>query len=298
MSLEEDIRALRGTLSDNSVKTYASLLRHLFITLEIDEPITPSSIAAYYKPIIFWVSSLNPKKRKSILSACLVFVDGTNTPAEHYYRELVSAAFKEEDKEEEKQELTENQKQAYMSWSEILNRREQLASQIDWNDPVREQVQDYVILCVYTYNPPRRCMDYCLMTNPSKYTTTENDSVNHINLDESVFIFNKYKTYRTYSSQIVPIHAELMKILKRYIKINNSMWLFHQKNMKPFTPDVMSKRLAKIMQKPGFGVNILRHAYVNDMVLPTMPYVDDLKTTANDLGHSFKETVLYKKHIN
>lgn len=298
MSLEEDIRALRSTLSDNSVKTYASLLRHLFITLEIDEPINASSIAAYYKPIVFWVNSLTPKKRKSILSACLVFVDGTNTPAEQNYRQLVSAAFKQENKDEENQVLTRRQQEAYIPWIEILQRREELSHTIDWSDgsPNRDALQDYVILCLYTYNPPRRCMDYCLMANPNKLSPI-NDTINHVNLEDGVFIFNRYKTSRTYDAQIVDINPTLLDILKKWLKWNRSSWLIYQNNLSPYTPDLMTKRLQKIMQKPGFGVNILRHAYVNDVVLPTMPYISDLKTTANDLGHSFKETVLYKKHV-
>jgi hypothetical protein len=296
MTLEEDIKALKPNLSDNSIKTYSSLLRHLFITLEIDEPINPSSIASYYKPIIFWVSSLNPKKRKSICSACLAFVDGTNTIAEQTFRQVVSSAFKEENKQEEDQELTRRQKDAYMSWVDIIARRDEMSKQISWLRPVREQIQDYVILCVYTYNPPRRCLDYCLMVNPSEVKSNVDDQVNYIDFESKVFIFNRYKTSKTYETQVVPIHDKLLDILQRWVNINHSKWLFHTNTLKPLTPDTMTKRLAKIMQKPGFGVNILRHAYVNDVVLSTTPFINNIKDAAHDLGHSYKETMLYKKH--
>jgi pterin-4a-carbinolamine dehydratase len=49
--------------------------------------------------------------------------------------------------------------------------------------------------------------------------------------------------------------------------------------------------------KPGFGVNMLRHAFVSDVTLKDMPFVDELKAVADQLGHHPKETILYKKRI-
>jgi hypothetical protein len=96
--LETTIKTLKPFLAENSIKTYASLLRSLFITLDIDEPIDASTIASYYKQIIGWVETLTPTKRKQILSACLVFVNDTDHDSEHAFKNIINSSFKEEQK--------------------------------------------------------------------------------------------------------------------------------------------------------------------------------------------------------
>lgn len=300
--LETAIKTLKPNLAENSVKTYASLLKSLFITLDIDEPIDASTIASYYKQIIAWVETLTPTKRKQILSACLVFVNDTDNDSEYAFKNIINLAFKEEQKNSELQEFTWNQKQAYLSWSDIIRVRNDLSKEVAelWkrdslSNNEKQKLQDYVIACLYTMNPPRRALDYCFMVNPLKVISSSYKERNHIDLDSQNFVFNIYKTSKTYDQQRVFISDELFGILDKWLLIQKSEWLLTTKDGYRFHPDTMTRRLAHIFKKKGFGVNMLRHAYVNDVILQNMPLVSDLKKTAISLGHSHKETILYKK---
>jgi integrase len=302
--LETTIKNLKPTLAENSVKTYASLLRSLFITLDLDEPIDASTIASYYKEIIAYVETLTPTKRKQILSACLVFVNDTDNDSEYAFKNIINSSFKEEQKNTELQEFTWNQKQAYLSWKEILDKREKLKESVAhlWKREAitrdeTQKMQDYVIACLYTMNPPRRALDYCLMTNPIYDTESNDTKVNHIDIESQSFIFNVYKTAKTYEQQRVRINDTLFSVLKDWIPIKSKDWLLTKPDHNRFNSDTMTRRLAFIFDKKGFGVNMLRHAYVNDVILQNMPLISDLKDTATSLGHSHKETVLYKKRV-
>jgi len=302
--LETTIKVLKPFLAENSIKTYASLLRSLFITLDIDEPIDASTIASYYKQIIGWVETLTPTKRKQILSACLVFVNDTDDDSEYAFKNIINSSFKEEQKNTELQEFTWNQKQAYLSWNEILDKREKLKESVAhlWKRQAithneKQKMQDYVIACLYTMNPPRRALDYCLMVNPIYDTESNDTKVNHIDIESQRFVFNVYKTAKTYEEQRVRIDDTLFSILKDWIEIQRKDWLLTRSDGSRMNSDSMTRRLASIFNKKGFGVNMLRHAYVNDVILQNMPLISDLKDTATSLGHSHKETVLYKKRV-
>jgi hypothetical protein len=302
--LETTIKTLKPLLAANSIKTYASLLRSLFITLDIDEPIDASTIASYYKQIIRWVETLTPTKRKQILSACLVFLNDTDQDAEYAFKNIINSSFKEEQKNTELQEFTWNQKQAYLSWNEILDKREKLKESVAhlWKRQAithneKQKMQDYVIACLYTMNPPRRALDYCLMVNPIYDTESNNTKVNHIDIESQSFVFNVYKTAKTYEEQRVRIDDTLFSILKDWSEIRRMDWLLTRSDDSRMNSDSMTRRLASIFNKKGFGVNMLRHAYVNDVILQNMPLISDLKDTATSLGHSHKETVLYKKRV-
>lgn len=302
--LETTIKTLKPLLAENSVKTYASLLRSLFITLDIDEPIDASTIASYYKEIIGWVETLTPTKRKQILSACLVFLNDTDQDAEYAFKGIINSSFKEEQKNTELQEFTWNQKQAYLSWNDILEKRDQLKESVAhlWKREAithneKQILQDYVIACLYTMNPPRRALDYCLLVNPI-YDTESNDiKVNHIDIVSQNFVFNVYKTAKTYEQQRVRINDTLFSILNNWIEIQRKDWILTKQDGSRMTSDSMTRKLAVIFNKKGFGVNMLRHAYVNDVILQNMPLISDLKNTATSLGHSHRETVLYKKRV-
>jgi integrase len=302
--LETTIKTLKPFLAENSVKTYASLLRNLFIALDLDEPIDASTIASYYKEIITYVETLTPTKRKQILSACLVFVNDTDDDSEYAFKNIINSSFKEEQKNTELQEFTWNQKQAYLSWDDIIKRRKQLKDNVSelWKrdnltHSEKQKLQDYVIACLYTMNPPRRALDYCLMVNPIKDTEHENKKVNHIDLESQRFIFHVYKTSKVYEEQRVRIDDSLMSVLGNWFKIQKSDWLLTRMDGSRFNSDTMTRRLAVIFNKKGFGVNMLRHAYVNDVILQKMPFISDLKNAASSLGHSHKETILYKKRV-
>ena len=80
------------------------------------------------------------------------------------------------------------------------------------------------IYSIYCLQPPRRLEDFAAML-----ITTENDpqqlrnkNNNYIIIDHnnnpSQFIYNKYKTYKTFGQQVIDINKNLSDILKQYMK--------------------------------------------------------------------------------
>jgi hypothetical protein len=129
----------------------------------------------------------------------------------------------------------------------------------------------------------------------------EDKKVNFIVHDNDCqyFVFNQYKTSKTYGCQTILIPNELWKILREWLKVNQSDWLFHvsMNNLNALRPDQMTRRLAQVFNQTRFGVNLLRHAYVSDQILADVPFINELKRHAYELGHSPQETMLYKKRV-
>ena len=76
---------------------------------------------------------------------------------------------------------------------------------------------NWVVLSLYTLNPPRRNLDYQYMVICKKYNENMDDKFNYLDLDKMEFHFNNFKTKKTYTRQTVPICDDLQKVIKEYI---------------------------------------------------------------------------------
>ena len=287
-------------LSHSSARTYASVLGTMFRKLDIQAEISAASIGKNWKSIFKYAKDKPIKQRKQLLSAILIFVDKENGKIAEQIRESMSSASKDDKEQEEKQELTGNQKRAWLDWKDIVSVRDKLANAVAslWDkerlsNSEFQTLQDYIIVCLYSYNPPRRAVDYCVMRKGEPRSSKENGI--RRKGGKMVFVFNTYKTAKEYGSQTVSVDSELRDILSKWIKINPCEWLIVGRGCNPMSSSSLSQRLSSIFNKPGFGVNMLRHAYVSDVALKNMPFLDQLKETAEELGHSAMETILYKK---
>ena len=283
-------------LKPNSIKSYASALNTLFKHINYSGQIENFSSKEFIPSIIGFISTYSVKRKKQVLSALLILEKDNQE-----WKKLIQEAKLLDNKNEEKQELTSNQKNAWMDWEDIVKVRENLANQtahlwtkLDLSKPEYSLLQDYVIACVYTHIAPRRILDYCCMRNGEPENSKENGIGYGIN-EKPSFLFNVFKTSKTYGQQTIEIPSALWCILREWMKINKSKWLFTY-NSESFRSDQLSRKLAKIFNKKGFGVNILRHAFVSDEVLHTMPFFDQIKKISYQLGHSVMETLFYKKH--
>ena len=298
MDLVQELKVLKQNLTDSSATTYASTLRSMRKILNLTGKIDAKFIRKYWKPIIEYIQTKSPKQRKVIASAVLILTNDERRVTT--LKNIIADSSKEDNDIEVKQELTSFQKEGWANWKDILQKREELEetvrplwTKLSLTKKEFRQIEDLVLLSLYTHNAPRRLMDYCFMSNGEP----ESDQVNGIDLKaDPCFIFNVYKTSKTYGPQTIPIHPELYALLREYMKLNTAEWLVTNNKNQQMTPQQMTKRLSRIMNKKNFGVNILRHSYVSDVVLKGMPYLEDLKQTASELGHSMSETLLYKKH--
>ena len=307
MDLNLRIKTLRPSLSENSVQTYASLLRTLWKQLFIADSISRTSIGKHHKDIIEHVETscvTQPKKAKQLYSALLVFNSEDLMEPLDCFQTMKNLIHKHNEADifnEEKQELTERQKASYMAWVDIIKRREALKEEVEplWeSESIQDlqKVQDYVIACIYTMIPPRRLLDYSSM---SKYPPVGSKDNGILQKNSRLFfIFSHYKTAACYGQQVIPIPECLEYVIYRWLGVNPAdTLLFHKDMSKQLTVKDLQKRLSFIFQKPGFGVNILRHSFITDTVLKDMPFIEELKTVAGQMGHSTHQQALYKKHI-
>jgi hypothetical protein len=283
-------------LKPNSIKSYCSALNTLFKNIGYSGQIQDFSSKEFLPAILGHISTHSVKRKKLVLSALLILEKDNNQ-----WKTLIQEAKLLDNQNEEKQELTTNQKNAWLDWEEIITLREQLANstahlwtKLNLSNAEYSLLQDYVIASVYTHIAPRRVLDYCCMRNGEPENSKEN-GIGYSENSKACFFFNVFKTSQTYGQQTIEIPSALWCILRDWMKINKNKWLFTY-NDKPFRTDQFSRKLAKIFKKKGFGVNILRHAFVSDKVLDSMPFFDQIKNFSYQLGHSVMETLFYKKH--
>jgi hypothetical protein len=298
--MEEVISAKRPKLSLNSVKTYASNLRSLCRDICYYGAIE-NLLEFHTEKVTNYILTLDSNRRKQASSALLIFF-----PDNTELKTIILDANKACAEHDEKQDLTEAQKLAWLSWDSILETRSNLYQQciplwvkLNLNKDEYDCIQNYVLSMVMTCIPPRRCLDYCYM-KISDDNIEDSDNFITVENGKATFVFNRYKTSKCYGQQSVEIPIALWEVIREWKKINLSCWLFHvsQTNLSPLRSDQFSRKLGKVFNKPGFGVNLLRHAFVSDEFLSNMPFITELKETAYKLGHSMKETLLYKKHNN
>jgi len=287
-------------LSKSSIKTYVSCLNSFVKQMGIQGHAgTVLELLANHEPDVFnYIKCLSDGRVKLLCSALLFYSPG-HTGLQNCIKEAsIQCAL-----QDEKQELTTAQKLAYKSWADILKVRSTLEQKclphwvkLNLSSAEYFDLQNYVIVSILTYLPPRRCLDYCLMGVDDQDPTIENCLVRTDG--PWFFVFNRFKTCKKYGPQTVEIPDKLKPILMEWVKICKSKYICHisQSNLAGFRSDQFTRRIAAIFNQKGFGVNLLRHAYVSDNLLSQMPFLHELRQEAYKLGHSMNETVLYKKH--
>ena len=157
--------------------------------------------------------------QKTYLSACSSTVNGREgyEKAHKYYKKKL-IKYAEEIKE---QPRSDKQNENYMTKDEIITIHKSLKEQTlpfwkkrDWTDEQFNLFRDFVILSFYVLNSPRRSKDYFYM----KVSKKPNEDYNWLMLKDKKFIFNKYKTFKTYGQQNIDICEELVEILSAYLK--------------------------------------------------------------------------------
>jgi hypothetical protein len=108
-----------------------------------------------------------------------------------------------------------------------------------------QEIQNYILISVLggIYVPPRRSKDFC----DFKIKNIDKDIHNY--LDKSKMVFNSYKTSKTYGTQELAIPTQLRNILKKWIAINPTEYLFFDSNLNPLSSVKLNQRCNKIFGK-------------------------------------------------
>lgn len=194
-----------------------------------------------------------------------------------------------EEKEREKNKITEKQKYVFMKWNEIIKLRDKLEKQPV--DPF------YIFLCLFTYQPVRRLEDTTLYYFKRKPPTNDK---NYIILNKRLgyVVYNVYKTSRNYGKQRYKLPQTLFNIVKKYIKeanITEGTPLFGYTLSNSFGR-YLSSRFEKETGK-AMTINTLRHSFITHLSEKKLS-LGTKKNIARKMGHTFNEQAKYSYHMD
>jgi integrase len=212
-----------------------------------------------------------------------------------YWREKLTSARKENEPTGEK---SEKQEDNWLTWEEVEKKKSGLKEDVSQLISLKkltpgqyEKLLNFVILSLYTDIAPRRNQDYLDMYVVKKLGKDYPKDKNYYEIAGKRFIFNKYKTAKTYGEQIVEVPEELQSALAGFIKHHPHN---KEKEYKLLvkadgnvlnTVNAITRILNRIFEK-NIGSSMLRHIYL------TSKYGDSLKEmkeAARGMGHSVEQ---------
>jgi hypothetical protein len=285
------IKEKRPTISDSSLKTYESIIRNLYKKVFNDDLYDLNKFNTESDKVLAFLNETSSNKRKTILSALVVITHNIN------YRDKMIEDIKEYNKIEAKQEKTEKQKDNWVETDEINNLKNKLekVSNLLYKKEFKtpsdyQEIQNYILICLYggIYMPPRRSLDYVNMKIKNVNTNTDN----YIN--RGTFIFNTYKTAKSYGQQKVKIPIKLKAILNKWIKINPTEHLLFDIAYGPLSNIKLTQRLNKIFDKKA-SVNQMRKTYLSSKYSSSIDTKKELEEDFKIMGSSVLQENIYIK---
>jgi hypothetical protein len=203
-------------------------------------------------------------------------------------------------------EKTKKQSENWISWEGVIEKRNELEelTKTFGHRLTRRQfhvLQQYMTLSLYTMVPPRRIIDYLKMFIVRKYNPEKHQKHNYLSLEDNKFIFNLYKTSKTYGRQELEFGEDLKKVIDLYLKYYPSGWGKRSDN-EPLFVDYFGEKLTlnnsvtriinRIFSPKKISVSMLRHIYLSDK------YGEEKEAMSKDaeaMGHSVSEQREYIK---
>ena len=272
----------RPSLSKSSLTTYSSILRNLYKRVFKDEDYKLDKFENT-KPVLAYLSDIPPNRRKTILSALVIITDKKE------YRDLMLSDVRDYNKDINKQEKTPAQEASWVSKADITRIYKELKQNADLIYKKKnkttadlQQIQNFIIMAVLgsVFIPPRRSKDYV----DFKIKGVHNDNDNY--MIKNKFVFNSYKTARTYGRQEVAIPVQLRNIIKKWGTLNPTDYLLFDTNMNQLSAVKLNQRLNKIFGGKKVGVNQLRHTYLTDKYAATIEQKKQIKEDMQEMGSS------------
>jgi integrase len=280
-------------LSENSIKLYLSILKNLNDKREIknfkflDNP----------KKILDKIKDYKITTQRNVIIAIVsVLKNLGNDLYKKYYDIMLDLNKKIEDgaKENKKSDV---QKKNWIKWDEVTAKFEELKNNNKIPKNISEtqydNLLDTVILGVFVLSPPRRNKDYIMM-KVSKDGKGLDDKYNWLDMKKKQFIFNNYKTEKSYGQQIIDVPVGLIDIIKKYLKYKKEgegYLLVKFNGDRLISDNSLTRRLNKIFGK-NISSSMLRHIYLSDKYGKVQ---EEMKDDAEAMAHSVSQQKEYIK---
>lgn len=285
--IKEILKQNRSHLADSSLATYSSNLKNLFYKVFGEIPIDINLFNNSDK-IMKFLENYEPQKRKTYLASLFIL---TNNPIYQKQMNKDIAHYNENIKMQIKDHT---QKNYWLSKEELNNIYQQTREiaehtykkkNLTMED--KQQILNYIILSLYILTPPRRSGDYIFLR-------IKNISPAENYILKNKFIFNKYKTSSTYGQQIEEIPKELMSILKKWIKVNDTDYLIFDNNGNQMTNSKLTHKLNRIFKKK-LSTSALRHLFISYKYQDLIKQHENLESDLKQMGSSMLQEKVYLK---
>jgi len=281
-SIQKALLSKRSTLSASTLKTYSTLLYTL------QKRMSGEGIEWYEKEheaILKHIQEMPiAQTRKTLLSALYVLT-GIQS-----YKEEMSKEMKTVNEKYTQQKTSDKRKEHLISYDEVKSIHNDLVEKAKKN-PTHENIVNALIS--YTSSgalgvqlPPRR-LEYAEMK--MKNFHAEND--NFIDWKRKLFVFNRYKTYSKHGSQTIPIPKEVMPLLTKWKKANNSDYmLIGERGESPMASNTLSRRIKKLFR--GNSQDALRSIFLSNYY-KDIPKLQEMNELSENMGHSVSSALTY-----
>lgn len=290
-NIKEYISKKRPSLSKSSLTTYGSILKNLYKKVYEEEDYNLDRFNQP-APVLKYLEGIPPNRRKTILSALVIITD------KKAYRDLMLKDVRDYNADINKQEKSDTQQESWVEKeavnqvvADLRKNAEAIMKKGSKTISDLQEIQNYIILSVLggVFISPRRSKDYV----DFKIRNIDIKKDNY--MEKNKFIFNSYKTAKTYGKQEVDIPVKLKNIIAKWIKINPTEYLFFDANMNKLSAVKLNQRLNKIFNGKKVGVNQLRHTYLTDKFADTIKKEKAIADTMEDMGSSKEMLKTYVK---
>ena len=279
----------RPHLSPNSLKTYVSILFNLHKHLKQDKYNIEWFNTGLDDIVNNYLKNKPSQSRKSILSALYVLTNNEK------YREMMIQDCKIVNDNYKTQQKSSKEKINWINTEEIKEKYNNLHEKVvkmfkKTAIADSSTIVEYLLISLLggILLPPRRSLDMALLKIRNYSPKIDNY------YKSGKLYFNKYKTSDRYGLQVLDVPDELNKIIKKWIKINDSDYLLFSSNGNPLTSPQITRALNKIFDGKKISVDMLRHIYLTNYY-KNMPALINMEELASDMGHSVVTAMTYVK---
>ena len=277
------IKEKKPSLAANTYKTYGSILSKMFSRLAEENETLQHFLTHQTTKIIEYIQKLpSAQSRKCMLSGMIVLTGNKEyeVPMKTDIK-LVNDFYKQ-------QRVPAKREKYMVPMSDIIARHEQILQafkQVQSDKTYQDLILSYLMSSVLPGLPVRRITDYALMKVRNYNKDTENC------IDKGKFIFNVYKTASKHGREVIPIPAELKKVINAWLKINKTDYLFVTSGGSPLTVSALSKRVKTLFN--GCSVDTLRSIYVTNKFKNLGSSLAALEDDASKMGNTLATQLQY-----
>jgi hypothetical protein len=268
----------KPSLSETSRKLYL----HNLSKLNGGKPITNLKFLGKVEDIISSLNEMKPNTRRTYLIAIVSALKDrpeakTKKLYSKYYEHLEGLNKSLKDNTEKTEKVKENWVEQSTVVETFEKLKEVVAEVADKKKVTEDQYNrllQTLILSLYTLQQPRRNKDYTNMLIVKQ--VPEGKEHNYLDLAKMEWVFNNYKTEKTYKQKVIPIPDEIKSILAVYFKFHPKAkelkakkstepipFLVHQDGTPLSSSTDMTRMLNKILGK-RVGCSMLRAIYLTD----------------------------------